>query len=64
MQVEKEQGRPRKPDSEKKTVVSENTGEKRGRGRPKKTSAEKAATKKAPKRRVTCKKPTSQKRKS
>jgi len=64
----------KKQDSEKKTVVSENSGEKRGpgrpkkssekRGRPRKSSAEKAATKKAPKRKSTPKTPTSPKRKS
>jgi len=64
MPVKKGRGRPRKSDSQKKTVVSENTGEKRGRGRPRKSSAEKAATKKAPKRKSTPKTPTSPKRKS
>jgi len=73
MPVKKGRGRPRKSDSEKKTAVTENTGEKRGRGRPKKSkgrgrprksSAEKAATKKAPKRKSTPKPQTSPKRKS
>jgi len=63
---EEKRGRPKKSDSEEKIVASdsENSGEKRGPGRPRKTSAEIAAAKKAPKRKSSPKIATSPKRKS
>jgi len=63
---DEKRGRPKKSDSEEKTVASdsENSGEKRGPGRPRKTSAEKEAAKKAPKRKSSPKTATSPKRKS
>lgn len=63
---DEKRGRPKKSDSEEKIVApdSENSGEKRGPGRPRKTSAEKAAAKEARKRKSSPKTATTPKRKS